>query len=185
MQIMAHPAKSTRVHFGKIAIGLHWISALLIVVLLGSGFRAGFATDTEVKTAALRVHLPVAIAVLPLTVTRLIWWWRFDTKPGPVEGLTAWQDSIARWTHRALYVVVALLLASGIVMSVGSGLPDALFGSAAFPELAELPPRVGHGFAATVMVALVVIHAGAALYHHFYLKDKTIKRIWFLQQHPD
>lgn len=176
---MAHPAKSTADHFGKIGIGLHWISALLIIVLLGSGFRAGFATDTDVKTAALQVHLPVAIVVLALTVTRLIWWWRFDTKPGPVVGIPPWQDSIARWTHRGLYAVVILLLASGIAMSVLSGLPDALFGSAAFPELEELPPRAGHGVGARVMVGLVALHAGAALYHHLFLKDETLKRIWF------
>ncbi|MGB5868904.1 MAG: cytochrome b [Albidovulum sp.] len=176
---MAHPVKSSVDHFGKVGIGLHWISALLIIVLLGSGFRAGFSTDTGVKTAALQVHLPVAILVLVLTVTRLIWWWRFDIKPGPVMGVPSWQESIAKWTHRGLYAVVILLLASGIAMSILSGLPDALFGSAAFPELAELPPRAGHGVAARVMVGLVVLHAGAALYHHFFLKDKTLKRIWF------
>ena len=60
---MAHALKSNAGQFGKIAIGLHWISALLIIVLLGSGFRAGFASDPEVKVAALRVHLPVAIFV--------------------------------------------------------------------------------------------------------------------------
>jgi len=32
--------------FGKIGSGLHWISALLIIAVLGSGFRVGFATDT-------------------------------------------------------------------------------------------------------------------------------------------
>lgn len=176
---MAHPTKSTADQFGKIGIGLHWISALLIIALLGSGFRAGFATDTSVKTAALQVHLPVALLVLVLTLARLIWWWRFDTKPGPVTGVPPWQDSIASWTHRCLYVVVILLLASGIAMSILSGLPSALFGSAAFPELAELPPRAGHGIGARVMVGLVVLHAGAALYHHLLLKDKTLKRMWF------
>ena len=130
---MAHPVKSNPYQFGKIAIGLHWISALLIIALLGSGFRAGFSTDPEVKVSALQVHLPVAIFVLLLTVTRLNWWWRFDTEPDPIGGVPLWQDSIARWTHRALYAAVLLLLLSGITMSVMSGLPDALFGSAALP----------------------------------------------------
>ena len=115
---MVHPAKSSADQFGKIGIGLHWISALLIIVLLGSGFRAGFATETDVKIAALQMHLPVAILVLVLTVFRLIWWWRFDKRPGPVMGVPPWQDGIARWTHRALYAVVILLLASGIAMSI-------------------------------------------------------------------
>lgn len=176
---MTRQPKSTADEFGKVAVGLHWISALLIIVLLGTGFRAGFATDPQVKISALQVHLPVAILVLLLTVARLVWWWRFDTKPAPVAGVPPWQERIARWTHRALYAVVFLLLASGITLSAMSGLPDALFGSAAFPALAELPPRTGHGIGARLLVGLVAIHAGAALYHHFFLKDKTLNRMWF------
>ncbi len=176
---MSHPAKSTEDQFGKIGIGLHWISAALVIVLLGSGFMAGFATEPEVKTAALQVHLPVALLVLVLTVARLVWWWRFDSKPGPVAGILPLQDRIARWTHRGLYAVMLLLLASGIAMSAMSGLPDALFGTAAFPDLADLAPRTGHGIGARLLVTLVAVHAGAALYHHVVLKDKTLKRIWF------
>lgn len=172
-------AKSTDSRFGGVAICIRWVSALLIVVLLGSGFRSGFATDPEVKAAILRVHLPVAVIVLLLAITRLIWWWRFDRKPAAVEGTPPWQDRIARWTHRALYAVVLLLLASGIAMSIMSGLPDTLFGDAVFPELAELPARAGHGIGARLMVGLVLAHAGAALYHHFFLKDQTLRRIWF------
>jgi cytochrome b561 len=78
-----------------------------------------------------------------------------------------------------IYAVVLMLLASGIAMSIMSGLPDALFGNADFPELAQLPPRAGHGIGARLMVGLVLLHAGAALYHHWFLKDQTLKRIWF------
>lgn len=176
---MDNRAKSTANQFGIVSISIHWISVVLIFVLLGSGFRAGFTTDPEVKAAILRVHLPVAVIVLLLTTVRMIWWWRFDTKPEPLMSTSPWQVRIAGWTHRALYAVVLLLLASGIAMSIMSGLPDALFGSAAFPELAELPPRAGHGIAARLMVVLVLLHAGAAIFHHWVLKDRTLRRIWF------
>jgi cytochrome b561 len=176
---MDNLVKSTESRFGSVAICIHWLSALFIVILIGTGFRSGYTTDPEVKAALLRVHLPVAIIVLMLTVTRLIWWWRFDSKPTAVEGVPPWQDHIARWTHRAIYAVVLMLLASGIAMSIMSGLPDALFGNADFPELAQLPPRAGHGIGARLMVGLVLLHAGAALYHHWFLKDQTLKRIWF------
>ena len=175
---MASQIKSSESRFGVVAISIHWISALLILVLLGTGFRAGFATDPEIKAALLRVHLPVAVLVLVLTIARLIWWWRFDRKPDPPEGVPPWQDGISRWTHRALYAVVLVLLASGIAMSILSGLPDALFGTAAFPEPAELPPRVGHGIGARILAGLVLLHAAAALYHHWVLKDQTLRRIW-------
>jgi len=69
-------------------------------------------------------------------------------------------------------------LASGIAMSALSGLPAALFGSSGYPTLADLPPRAGHGIAARLIVAAILLHAGAALYHHFVLKDRTLRRMW-------
>jgi cytochrome b561 len=141
--------------------------------------EAGFTDDAAAKAAILRVHMPVAFAVLALTLGRLVWWWRFDRKPGPVGGAPAWQDAAGRWTHRALYLLVIVMLASGIGMSVLSGLPDAVFGTAPMPELADLPPRAAHGIAARVLAALVLLHIAAALYHHLVLKDATLRRMWF------
>ena len=170
--------KSTAERYGSVAVLIHWASAVLIIVLLGSGFRSGFAEDAATKAAALKIHVPVAVLVLLLTLGRLVWWWRFDKRPAPLAGLPDWQELIARWTHRLLYLVVLLLLASGIVMSAMSGLPAALFGDAPLPNFSDLPPRAGHGLGARLIAALVVLHAGAALYHHLFLKDGTLKRMW-------
>lgn len=152
---------------------------MLILILIGSGFRSGFSLDAATKAAALRLHLPVAIFVLLLTLGRLVLWWRFDNRPKPLASIPPWQDPIALWTHRGLYALILVMLASGIAMSVLSGLPDALFGVAPMPELADLPPREGHGIAALLLVGLALLHAGAALYHHFLLKDPTLRRMWF------
>ena len=63
-------------------------------------------------------------------------------------------------------------------MSVLSGLPATLFGTAPFPELADLPPRLGHRIAAIALSGLLAAHVGAALYHHLVLKDVTLRRMW-------
>jgi cytochrome b561 len=75
--------------------------------------------------------------------------------------------------------VILLLLASGIAISIMSGLPDALFGGSALPELATLSPRAGHGTGARLLARLVLLHAGAALYHHLISKDRTLTRMSF------
>jgi cytochrome b561 len=41
------------------------------------------------------------------------------------------------------------------------------------------PTRVIHGAIAKVLVALIAVHASAALYHHFVLRDGLLKRMWF------
>ena len=57
----------------------------MILVLLGSGFRAGNSVGPETKATFLRVHVPVAVTVLLLTVLRIAWWWRFELKPQPAR----------------------------------------------------------------------------------------------------
>jgi cytochrome b561 len=162
-----------------VAVSIHWLTAALVAVLIVTGFRAGFAVDAATKVAALRIHLPVAVTVLLLTLLRLVWWWRMDRKPAAAEGMPAWQHAAARWAHRLLYVLLLVLLASGIGMSILASLPDALFGGAPLPELSELPPRAAHGLAARLLVAVLVLHVGAALLHHFVMKDATLRRMWF------
>lgn len=164
--------------YSPTARALHWGSAALIVVLVGSGLRAGLSDDPAVKMQALQVHLPVAILVLLLTVTRLVRLLRGVPKPAPLASVPAWQAGIAHWVHRLLYAVLLVLLASGIAMSVLSGLPDALFGSAPMPDLSNLPPRLAHRVAAIAIGLLLAGHIGAALYHHIVLKDATLRRIW-------
>ena len=70
--------KSTADRYGAIAVTIHWITAILILALLGSGFQAANAVDPVAKGAFLRVHIPLAVAILLLTLFRIVWWWLFD-----------------------------------------------------------------------------------------------------------
>ena len=48
--------KSTRDRYGPVAVSMHWLSALLIIILIASGFRAANTVDAAAKAAILRVH---------------------------------------------------------------------------------------------------------------------------------
>lgn len=171
--------KSTNLSYGRFAVSIHWLSALLILVLLGSGFRSDLTLDPAAKISILQVHIPAAILVLVLTIARLVWWWRFDKKPAPLDDTPRWQEAIGQWTHRLLYGLIFVMLVSGIALSVLSGAPDAVFGSAELPNFFDYPPRTAHGVAAKLLVGLVALHGGAALFHHFVKRDTTLKRMWF------
>ena len=60
--------KSTLDHYGTIAVSIHWISVALILFLIGSGFRAASIVDPVAKASILRLHVPIAVAVLALTI---------------------------------------------------------------------------------------------------------------------
>ena len=77
-------AKSTTNHYGAVAVTIHWLSVVLILVLIGSGFRAEDSADAAAKAAVLRVHVPLGIAILLLTLARIAWWLFADQKPATV-----------------------------------------------------------------------------------------------------
>ncbi|MGE4337660.1 MAG: cytochrome b [Pigmentiphaga sp.] len=163
------------------AISLHWLSAILILALLGSGFQAGNTTNLADKAAFLRFHIPVAIVVLLLTLWRIVWWWRFDRKPLPMPNSPAWQEWAARAVHFAFYIVILGMIASGIGMMVLSGAGPAVFGEpgSQLPNFHDYLPRVPHGLGAILLVVLLLIHIGAALYHQFFLRDGLLRRMWY------
>lgn len=173
--------RSSRSAYGSVAVGIHWLSALLIVGLLASGTLAENTVDPSTKAMILTAHAPMGIIVLLLTLFRLVWWWRFDTKPLPLGEGPAWQESLAKVVHVLLYVVMLGMATSGIGLFALSGAGQIIFGGAPgpLPDFEMFPPRVPHGIGAKLLLGLFVIHAGAGLYHHFVKRDRTLMRMWF------
>ena len=173
--------KSTPSRYGTIPVTVHWITAILILLALASGFQAGNSLDAGAKAAFLRMHIPAAIIVLLLTAFRIIWWWFFDTKPEAVRESPLWQERLARGVHVAFYIVILGMIASGIGMLVLSGAGPAVFGGtgAGLPDFHQYPPRVPHGLGARLLIALLLAHVGAALYHHLVRRDGVLRRMWY------
>jgi cytochrome b561 len=173
--------KSTADRYGALVVSIHWLSALLIIILIASGFRAANTVDPAAKAAVLRVHVPIAITVLALTILRIGWWWGFDRKPNPVAGSSRWQERAAQVGHVLFYIIILGMIASGIGMIALSGAAPMIFGAegALLPDFWKYPPRLPHGIGARLLLALIVLHAGAALYHHFVRRDGLLRRMWF------
>ena len=51
--------------------------------------------------------------------------------------------------------------------------------SAALPDFWAYLPRIPHGIGARLVIALVALHVGAALYHQFVCRDGLLQRMWF------
>ena len=64
--------KSTPDHYGTMAASIHWLSAVLILILIGSGFRTASTVDPAAKAAILRVHVPIALGVLTQMLLRIV-----------------------------------------------------------------------------------------------------------------
>ncbi|WBU31753.1 cytochrome b/b6 domain-containing protein [Rhodopseudomonas palustris] len=166
--------------YGSVAVTIHWLTAVLIVIALLTGFRAAAAEDVAAEAALLRVHLPAAALVLVLTVVRVVWWLGIDDKPEPIDGAPRSQQLVAGAVHLLFYVVVFGMIASGIGMMLASGAAPAIFSRdvPALPEFWHYRPRIPHGLGARLLVLLLIAHLAAAMYHHL-RGDRVFRRMWF------
>ena len=172
--------KSTATHYGKVAVSIHWLSAFVIIVLIGTGFRATGIESTLAKAEVLQLHISFGVAILLLTVVRIGWWLFADKRPKAVP-MSSWQDSSSRAIHYFFYVVILGMTASGIGMIILSGTGSIIFGGdpALLPDFEGYVPRTPHGIGARLMLLLFVVHVGAAFYHHIFKKDGLLSRMWF------
>ncbi len=92
---------------------------------------------------------------------------------------------MAHAMHWVLYVLMFTQPLAGILMSQAAGYPVSFFGLFELPVLLDKDPslaqffRGAHGTVWILLVLAVVGHAGAALYHHFIMKDDVLKRMSF------
>jgi cytochrome b561 len=55
-----------------------------------------------------------------------------------------------------------------------------LFGGAGtLPDFEDFAPLVAHGIGAMLLIALLVLHTGAALHHQFVRRDGIFRRMWY------
>ena len=93
------------------------------------------------------------------------------------------RSTLARATHALLYVLLFAVPLTGWTMSSARGFPVSWFG---FFQLPDLVPKSKplydalvtiHQTLAWTLVGIVALHVGAALKHHFYLKDDVLRRM--------
>ncbi len=171
-------AKSTNDRYGWVAIWIHWLSAAAIVVLFALGLAAANSGGPAFKAALLRAHVPLGLFVLLLTVLRIVWWF-VDRRPSPLPGLPRWHASTETVVRVLIYAAILLLGASGIGLLAFSGAPAVLFFGAPgpLPDFWRFPPMFSHFLGASALVALVVLHVAAALYHHLLRRDRLLARM--------
>ena len=138
-------------------------------------------TTSAIAAVSLTVLGRWLVPILLLTLIRIGWWFCADKKPEPPKGDPTWQSFSAKAVHLCFYIVILGMVASGIGMVILSGAGSVLFGGSEteLPNFREFLPRVPHGLGARAMLVLLILHVGAALYHHFIKKDGLIWRMWF------
>jgi len=171
------PLRSTETRYGSVAIALHWLTALAIALVFIAGFTAANTTDPARLPQILAVHIGLGVLVVALTLLRILWWLAVDRRPAAIDGQPGWQEALAWIVHRAMYLVILLMGTSGITTLIISGAVPHLIAGEPLPDFSTLVPRIGHGIMARLLLGLLGLHIGAALYHQFVRGDHLLARM--------
>ncbi len=169
--------------WGGVSQALHWLIVLMIFGLAVVGLTLDELPRTPSYFWVYTAHKSMGITVLALVLVRLAWR-LYAGAPRPVPGTPGWQHATAVVTHVLLYAVMFAMPLSGWLYDSASGLrPFKLFGLLEMPKLVAPDEAIAataheiHEWGLYVLIVLVVVHAGAALYHHLFLGDATLARM--------
>lgn len=171
--------RSSDTRYGSLAQALHWVTALLILVMFVLGSSLDDLGAGASKITLYQVHVVGGITVLTLTVIRLIWRFMDRDRPELPPGTSGPMRLAARGAHWLIYLLMLAITGSGIATLVQSGIGEILFAGAARPLPAEIevPPLEAHELFTTLLMWLLVLHVAAALFHHYFRKDAVLRQM--------
>ena len=182
--------KNSVARYTGVAIALHWLIALLIISLLVVGkFMTSLDEADPLRFSLTQWHKSFGITILLLTVARIIW--RLSHKPPALpDNIRGWQKFSSGLTHFLLYFLMLGLPISGWIMVSASPLniSTILFEVIPLPHLPLLASMANkaqiselfhevHAISSGIMIALLVLHIGAALMHQFVHRDLVMERM--------
>ena len=142
------------------------------------GFIAHY---NETRFASRVDHATMGYILTVLFVFRMY----FRNRHGGAElpaNMPQWQVRAAHLGHLGLYLLMGALLLSGIITASAASQPIVIFATfdvafgVADESFFQAVRRI-HELCTNLMIALIAIHVGAALYHHFIARDHTTARM--------
>lgn len=161
---------------------LHWLMLFLIVaVYVFMALHHEAPKGSEIRATYKYWHMALGLSVLFLVLVRIVL--RFKAGPAPAihPAPAPWILSSSHVMHLILYGFMVIMPVLGwlYLSTRGASIPLGL------PPIAAEHKDIAHYFKDTheaigeLGFFLIALHAAAALLHHYFLKDDTLKRMLF------
>ncbi|MEY2168874.1 MULTISPECIES: cytochrome b [unclassified Rhodanobacter] len=173
-------ARAAAIRYDRTTIVLHWLTALLVLVLFALAMLWDFlprATRTQMHS----LHISLGIVLAAVLLLRLAWRaTRGRRLPMAAEGV---QGKAATAMHYLLYLLLAVQVILGFAWRWAQAETFQFFGL--FPlrfatvRNGPLAHTFGdlHDIVGWTIVILAGLHATVALVHHYVLKDGVLRRM--------
>jgi cytochrome b561 len=165
--------------YDSTTIWLHWSMVGLIAILWVMGQTADLLPRGPIRTGAWSVHVLLGLVTGLVLVLRIVWRAGFGRALPPAD--TGVLHAVAVVTHYALYVLVAAVVVLGVLDALYRGF--VLFDLWPLPQIGTGDASVRrsihgwHELAANLTAAVALLHAAAALVHHYVWRDRLLDRM--------
>ena len=174
--------KNSDTNFGWIHIIVHWVSAVAVIGLFAVGYwMVDLNYYSEWYRTAPDLHKSFGLTLFALTLFRLGW---LVASPTPSSLSTKpIEKHAAKAGHITLYLLLIAIMVSGYMISTADGRGIEWFGLFEVPGFGEIVENQEdiagkiHEWLAYGLIGVAIVHALAALKHHFVDKDKTLVRM--------
>jgi cytochrome b561 len=167
-------------NYDRVAIALHWATAFLVI----ANFTLAQTWDwfaKPVKGLMEDTHMSFGVLLAAAVIARLVWRWLPGHQLSSLEA--GWVRLASKATHYLLYGLLVIEAGLGFAFRWGAGRPMEFFGlgipplTGAIDKALRHDLREIHEWVGWAIIILALIHALAALYHHYALKDRVLERM--------
>ncbi|WP_236183648.1 cytochrome b [Pseudomonas protegens] len=158
---------------------LHWLSAVVILWALISGFYVAlFEVSAASKEWLAFFNVSLTTVFIPLFIWRL--YLALTTRSSPVGQPRSFAESLAAIAHRAIYLAVIIVLITGVLMM---NRPITVFDLFFIPQPLQDPYVIGlfftvHVVSCAVLGLLVALHVAAVVKHEVAGRRVLKRMIW-------
>ncbi len=164
------------------AKALHWLVVLLVITQFITALLLPDIGPDVVPETVISLHFSFGVVILVVMAVRLVY--RL-LHPVPLEASESprWERRLARATHRLFYLILLVGPFLGWASASAHKLPVTVFDLIRLPDLAAPHAKWAltagdiHIYMMWTLLGLVALHAGAALFHHFFRHDGTLRRM--------
>lgn len=161
---------------------LHWLIALAVLVTIPVALVMVRVGEGPLQDSLYNLHKALGIVILVLMLLRLVNRLLVGA-PAPEPGIARWQQALSSAVHGTLYVLLLAMAVVGYVANSAFGASVPFFGLFDIPPMMEKNEPLAdtlfalHRWAGFLVALLVILHIGAALFHHVILRDGVLRRM--------
>lgn len=161
---------------------MHWLVAFMVIGSIAAGITMVNLGQGPLQNQLYSTHKAFGVVIMALVAIRVLYR-LINGAPPPEPSLPPFKRIVSQTAHYALYALLVAMPLLGWAATSAYGAPIPVFGLFEMPPLLAKDQKLAeqlfelHKLGGFTMAGIVLLHAGAALHHHFVIRDGVLRRM--------